>query len=370
MLLNGKNERYPQGTIIVPLKDLSRTRVDVGDHIEDIMRTAVLEGASFVSTSLPGKTNVLIGEKRYSVTFDIKGFVTSYTEEKDQTPHLSPGRLALAEAINIGNETIIRRELADRRKNGAYNSIQVNFLTEIPLAHLHPNPAKAEKIVKILVDEGINLNAVNELGETALHIACAINDQEWIKALIMHGASTDSIDYTGKTPKDYLKENKEKTTEDKNGILTLLEASLTKLEDPTYTLMNSTEVANTESILNQAAIIFKNEPQTEVDLSSILQEYLSFSHEVSNGKIEEEMNYHAEKIALFDKIVEDQKRASISADQIMEAILSFDPDIKKVDYATKLPQDPIEKNLYFIWALLRNDYEVLSLYKLNEATVY
>jgi ankyrin repeat protein len=58
----------------------------------------------------------------------------------------------------------------------------------------------AEEAVKILVDAGADVNAVNEGDFTALHGAAFRGLNEVVQYLVEHGANINARDYRGRTP--------------------------------------------------------------------------------------------------------------------------------------------------------------------------
>ena len=58
----------------------------------------------------------------------------------------------------------------------------------------------AENAVRILLDAGANINAVNEADYTALHGAAFRGLNEVIEFLVLHGANLDARDFRGRTP--------------------------------------------------------------------------------------------------------------------------------------------------------------------------
>jgi ankyrin repeat protein len=56
--------------------------------------------------------------------------------------------------------------------------------------------------VRVLLDHGVDVNAVNDSGQTALHFAAQASD-EIVKLLASHGAKLDVKDKNGRTPVDF-----------------------------------------------------------------------------------------------------------------------------------------------------------------------
>ena len=56
--------------------------------------------------------------------------------------------------------------------------------------------------VRVLLDRGVDVNAANDSGETALHFAAQASD-EIVKLLAAHGARLDVKDKNGRTPVDF-----------------------------------------------------------------------------------------------------------------------------------------------------------------------
>ena len=55
--------------------------------------------------------------------------------------------------------------------------------------------------VKLLLEVGVDVNAANDAGQTALHFA-ALSMDSVVELLAMHGAKLDAKDKQGRTPLD------------------------------------------------------------------------------------------------------------------------------------------------------------------------
>src|SRR5262245_33679049 len=60
----------------------------------------------------------------------------------------------------------------------------------------------AEDCVRLCLERGADINASNDLGQTALHIAAAQRDESFIRFLVARGARLDAKDRQGHTPLD------------------------------------------------------------------------------------------------------------------------------------------------------------------------
>jgi len=56
------------------------------------------------------------------------------------------------------------------------------------------------EILEKLVALGVQVNAVDELGSTALHVAVLENDRNFVEHLLRYGADPEAVDYKGSTP--------------------------------------------------------------------------------------------------------------------------------------------------------------------------
>ena len=63
------------------------------------------------------------------------------------------------------------------------------------------------ELVKYFLSKNYNLNNVNEKGQTALHLACELGNEEIINLLVEKGANVDIKDNKGKKPFDILSKN-------------------------------------------------------------------------------------------------------------------------------------------------------------------
>ena len=82
-------------------------------------------------------------------------------------------------------------------------------------------------IVSYLLSKGANVNQPTRKGQTALHLACAVNHLETIQKLVHSGADTEARDEAGKTPIDHVFTGAD-TLNDKD-----------KQEDPIYVYLSS-----------------------------------------------------------------------------------------------------------------------------------
>ena len=67
----------------------------------------------------------------------------------------------------------------------------------------------AEEAVKLLLDAGADVNAVNEADFTALHGAAYRGLNEVIQILVEHGANINARDFRGRTPYRLAEGNKQ-----------------------------------------------------------------------------------------------------------------------------------------------------------------
>jgi len=66
-----------------------------------------------------------------------------------------------------------------------------------------------EEVVNALLDAGVEINAVDSQGKTALHYACAVVNSDILRILIRNKASMDISDKFGKTAPDIVYDNDE-----------------------------------------------------------------------------------------------------------------------------------------------------------------
>ena len=72
-----------------------------------------------------------------------------------------------------------------------------SYQPRLPRGERSPN---AEAAVKVLVEAGADVNAVNEADYTALHAATFRGWNEVVEYLVAHGANINARDYRGRTP--------------------------------------------------------------------------------------------------------------------------------------------------------------------------
>lgn len=61
-------------------------------------------------------------------------------------------------------------------------------------------------LVKILIDEGADINATNKISQTALHFACFQNDENTARYLLSKGADPTIMDWKRNRPHDLAKD--------------------------------------------------------------------------------------------------------------------------------------------------------------------
>jgi ankyrin repeat protein len=123
---------------------------------------------------------------------------------------LAEGSTPLMRAAKNGDAAAMRLLLA----NGADASLaQKNHTTALMIAagfgrgqgvfaKDYATEAQMVEGVKVLLDDGVDVNAVNDSGQTALHFAAQASD-EIVKLLAAHGGKLDVKDKNGRTPVDF-----------------------------------------------------------------------------------------------------------------------------------------------------------------------
>ena len=69
-----------------------------------------------------------------------------------------------------------------------------------------------------LLDEGVNIHAKDEDGNTALHLACRENHSKFVGLLLMKGADLSVKNNAGHSPFMYLQENVAGTEKSRGGL--------------------------------------------------------------------------------------------------------------------------------------------------------
>lgn len=64
----------------------------------------------------------------------------------------------------------------------------------------HPATATKVPTLKVQVEAGVDLNAKNENGDTALHVAVKLGFIEFVPAILKQGADPNVTDKQGQTP--------------------------------------------------------------------------------------------------------------------------------------------------------------------------
>ena len=69
-------------------------------------------------------------------------------------------------------------------------------------AEAAPTERDAADCVQLALDHGADINATNDDGQTALHVAASRRGADFIRYLVAHGARLDAKDKQGQTPLD------------------------------------------------------------------------------------------------------------------------------------------------------------------------
>lgn len=114
-----------------------------------------------------------------------KGINADITDQNGFTP--------LMQAVNYGNaklvETLIKKGANVKAKIKGYSTpLMFLGMTEAQYDKNRPSVEENERIIKLLINNGADINAVNNKGESALYIAIENNQIEAAKALIKNGA--------------------------------------------------------------------------------------------------------------------------------------------------------------------------------------
>ena len=106
----------------------------------------------------------------------------------------------LQEVLQIASDRLFPAEIGEARVNLDSRSCD----GDTPLhVFIWGNETENELF---LIENGIDINAVGDMGETALHVALHQNNETVIKALLNANAQTDIVSEFGKTAMDIAKE--------------------------------------------------------------------------------------------------------------------------------------------------------------------
>jgi hypothetical protein len=107
----------------------------------------------------------------------------------------------LHKAVVFGNLEEIR-ELVSRGAN--VNQPEPDGIGRRPLQFALTNDkissAKRVQVVEFLLSKGADVNATDQLGQTALHFAAMSGDKAAAEALLAHGANLEATQHEGQTP--------------------------------------------------------------------------------------------------------------------------------------------------------------------------
>ena len=115
-----------------------------------------------------------------------------YTFPQGYLDKLTIGKLKYQESVGI--KYYIKHDVDDVIYY-LVQTYQINFIDIFKICRYN-----ASKCLKVLFDQGINVNIQDNWGNTPLHCACCNNSVESVKLLILNGAKTDIQDNHGRTP--------------------------------------------------------------------------------------------------------------------------------------------------------------------------
>jgi hypothetical protein len=112
--------------------------------------------------------------------------------------------IPICKAVYIKDERKAISTINMLLKYGAMTNVKEGFVN---LSHMVASTGKV-KILKLLVENGMEINVRDFLGRTPLHTAFMLGKTEMAKELIRMGLDSNEKDYSGKTPTDLAKEMK------------------------------------------------------------------------------------------------------------------------------------------------------------------
>jgi ankyrin repeat protein len=89
--------------------------------------------------------------------------------------------------------------------DGAKFGVGANITKEAeePKVYRFPSERKLARVASLVIDAGAAVNATDEQGATALHLAARAGDDALVKVLVSHGANLKATDKEGLTALDY-----------------------------------------------------------------------------------------------------------------------------------------------------------------------
>jgi ankyrin repeat protein len=90
--------------------------------------------------------------------------------------------------------------------------VNARDLTATSPLHAAVVAGKQGEAVRMLLDRGADLHAINEEGQSALHLAAATGQPKLTKFLIERGADVHKVDFDGRLPVYYARENRHPQT--------------------------------------------------------------------------------------------------------------------------------------------------------------
>ncbi|EAX86796.1 hypothetical protein TVAG_147380 [Trichomonas vaginalis G3] len=130
------------------------------------------------------------------------------TKDKLQQSQLENQKIKI-EFENLKNENQkLKQELENAKKQLENPPPRVFSQSELELISIHKAASKNNiEIVKLLINNGVNVNEMNENGETPLHSAISANCFEVAEFLIKNGADVNKVNNSGNSPLQIAKGN-------------------------------------------------------------------------------------------------------------------------------------------------------------------
>ena len=114
-------------------------------------------------------------------------------------PLTSNGETMLHYAARYGDNEMIQKTLSSHLK------IKDRTSTQETILHILAARDNKEEFIKKAIQEGININAVDVIGNTALHYACENAQYKNTELLLKNGANPLAVNFNQEKPSDKLK---------------------------------------------------------------------------------------------------------------------------------------------------------------------
>jgi len=177
-------------------------------HSKEIVELLLIKGADVGAKNWSGGTPLHVAVwpigRRYLKIAKLllqQGADVNAKDEEGKTPLQRACFNSNLQAVKLLVQHVLRYDDVEARSNhlGAALSDALRA-NKYRLSHHDDDLEVIEAIVKVLLDNGANVNVADDAGTTALHLACSYTYVKTIRRLVGRGADLEAKDSAGRTP--------------------------------------------------------------------------------------------------------------------------------------------------------------------------